>query len=85
MGNDNLKDMWNKLKTIYSKVSQEVVYSIFQGFFNYPKINKLKKYNKSVIQIFAEVRYLYKRLKTAIILVCDPWNTIAIVIALDTL
>lgn len=43
---DSLKDMWDKLKSKYSKVGQKVVYSILQELFNYPKINKLKKYNK---------------------------------------
>lgn len=54
------KDIWIKLKNIYSKVGQGVVYSILQMIFNYPRINKPKRYNKLVMQIIAEVRYLYK-------------------------
>ena len=43
---NNLKSMWDKLKNIYIKIGQKV---IFQELFNYPKINKPKRYNKSVM------------------------------------
>lgn len=59
------KQMWDKLKSIYTEVGQGVVYSILQELFHYPSITKPKGYEKSVMQIFAEVRYLYKRLRTA--------------------
>ena len=36
------------------------MYLIIQKLFNYLKINKPKKYNKLVIQIFIKVCYLYK-------------------------
>lgn len=54
--------MWDKLKTICTKVGQEVVYSILQELFHYLSITKSKGYEKSVIQIFAEVWYFYKHL-----------------------
>lgn len=79
------REMWNKLRSICSEIGQGVVYSILQELFNYPKINKPKGYDKPVMQIFAEVRYLCKRLRTAMTPGRDPWDTIAIVIALDTL
>ena len=79
------KEMWDKLKSICSKIGQRVVYSILQKLLNYPKINKPKGYDKPVMQIFAEVRYLYKRLCIAMTPGRDLWDTIAIVIALDTL
>ena len=61
------------------------MYSILQELLNYLKINKPKGYNKPVMQIFAEVRYFCKRLRIAISPSRDLWDTIAIVIALDTL
>lgn len=79
------KNMWTKLKTICSEVDQGVVYSIFQKFLHYPRINKPKRYNKSVKQIFAKVKYLYKHLQTTITLNCDLWDIIAIVIVLNSL
>lgn len=85
MNLNNPKDMWDKLRNVYTKVGQRVVYLIFQELFNYPKVNKAKRYNKSVIQIFAEVQYPYKRLRIAITSGHDLYNTFAIVISLDTL
>lgn len=52
------KNIWDKLKSVCTKIGQGVVYLILQELFNYLKINKPKGYNKSVMQIFAEVRYL---------------------------
>ncbi len=79
------KEMWDKLKSICTEIGQGVVYSILQELLNYPRINKPKGYNKPVMQIFTEVRYLCKRLRTAMTSGRDLWDTIAIVIALDTL
>ncbi len=79
------KQMWDKLKSVYTKIGQGVVYSILQELFYYPNITKPKKYKKLVMQIFAEVRYLYKRLQIAMTLNRDLWDTMAIVIALDFL
>lgn len=62
------KKIWNKFKSICTEVSQRVVYSIFQELFYYPKITKLKEYEKLVMQIFAEIKYLYKRLRLAVTL-----------------
>ena len=81
----NPKEMWDKLKSICTEVGQGVVYSILQELLHYPKINKPKGYEKPVMQIFAEVRYLCKRLRTAMTPGRDLWDTIAIVIALDSL
>ncbi len=58
------KEMWDKLKSICIEVGQGAVYSIFQELLHYPKITKPKGYEKPVMPIFAEVRYLYKRLQT---------------------
>ncbi len=79
------KQMWDKLKSICSEVGQGVVYSILQELFHYPSITKPKGYEKPVMQIFAEVRYLCKRLRTAMTPNRDLWDTIAIVIAFDSL
>lgn len=85
MNLESPKDMWEKLKSVCTEVSQGVVYSILQELFNYPKINKPKGYDKPVMQIISEVRYLCKRLRTAMAPGRGLWDTIAIVIALETL
>lgn len=79
------KEMWDKLKSICTEVGQGVVHSILQELLHYPKITRPKGYEKPVMQIFAEVKYLCKRLRTAMIPNRDLWDTIAIVIALDSL
>lgn len=65
---EDLKDIWTKLKNIYNKVGQGVVYLIFQEIFNYLRINKPKRYDKPIMQIFAEVYYFYKRFQIVMIL-----------------
>ncbi len=79
------KEMWDKLKSICTEIGQGVVYLILQELLNYPRINKPKGYYKPIMQIFAEVRYLFKRLQITMTPGRDLWDTIAIVIALDTL
>lgn len=58
---EDLKDIWTKFKNICNKIGQRVVYLNFQEIFNYFRINKPKRYNKPIMQIFAEVHYFYKR------------------------
>lgn len=82
---EDVKEIWNKLTSICSKIGQKVVYSILQKFLNYLKINKFKKYNKPVIQIFIEVWYSCKCLYTTMTPSWGIWDIIAIVIILDTL
>lgn len=77
------KEIWEKLKSVYIEVGHRVVYSILQELFYYPTIIKPKGYEKSVIQIFAEVKYLCKWLCMLMILSRDLWDTIAIIITLD--
>ncbi len=79
------KEMWDKLKSVCTEVGQGVVDSILQELLHYPKITKPKGYEKPVMQIFAEVKYLCKCLRTAMTPNRDLWDTIAIVIALDSL
>lgn len=79
------KEMWDKLKNIYPEVGQGVVYSILQKLLYYPKITKLKGYEKSIMQIFAEVKYLCKRLRMTMTPDRDFWDIIAILIVLDSL
>ena len=79
------KEMWDKLKSICIEVGQGVVYSILQKLLHYPKITKPKGYEKPVMQIFAEIKHLYKRLRLAMTPGQDLWDTITIVIALDSL
>lgn len=59
---ENPKEMLNKLKSISIEVGQGILYSILQKLLHYSKITKLKGYKKLVIQIFAKIKYLCKRL-----------------------
>lgn len=79
------KEMSNKLKSIYIKVGQGVVYSILQELLHYPKIIKSKGYKKLIMQILTKVEYLCKCLQTAMTLEQNFWDIIAIVIALNSL
>lgn len=58
----NPQEMWEKLRTACSQVGQGVVYSILQELLNYPRNTKPKGFEKSVMSIFADVRFLVKRL-----------------------
>ena len=82
---ENPKDMLERLRNICTEVGQGVVYSILQELLHYPAANKPKKYEKPVVEIFAKVQYLCKRLKAAMTEGRDQLKTMAIVIALDTL
>lgn len=81
----DLKEMWEKLCAACSQVGQGVVYSILQELLNYPRNNKSKGFKKPVMNIFADVCFLIKRLRAAIIPKWDIWDIIAIVVALDSL
>ena len=81
----NPKEMWEKLKSVCTEVGQGVVYLILLELFHYPSNNKPKEYEKPVMQVFAKVKYLCKRLRSAITPGRDLWDTIAIVIAFDSL
>lgn len=81
----DFKKIWNKLKSVYTKVIQGVVYLILQKLLYYLKITKPKRYEKLVIQIFAEVKYFCKCFHIVMTLGRDLWDIIAIVIAFDSL
>lgn len=77
--------MWDKLKSLCSETGLGVVYSILQELLTYPKINKPKGFNKSVTSVFVDVQFLCKRLRAAITPNKDIWDSIAIVVAIDSL
>lgn len=52
---------------------------------NYPHNTKPKAFEKLVMSRFADVRFLVKRLRSAITPNRDIWDSIAIVVALDSL
>lgn len=79
------KEMWDKFKSIYIKISPKVMYSILQELFYYPKITKPKRYEKPVMQIFTKIKYLFKRLQLVITPSQDLWDIIAIIIAFNSL
>lgn len=79
------REMWEKLCTTCLQVGQGVVYSILQEILNYPRVNKPKEFKKSVVSVFANVRFLVKRLRSAITPNRDIWDSITIVVALNSL
>lgn len=48
----DLRERWEKLRTVCSQVGQGVVYSILQELLNYPRNTKPKGFEKSVMSIF---------------------------------
>lgn len=58
--------MSKKLYATCFQVRQEIVYLIFQKLLNYPWKNKLKRFEKPVISIIADICFLVKRLQAAI-------------------
>lgn len=54
--------MWEKLHTICFQVGQGMVYSILQELLNYLRNNKLKGFEKLVMSVFADIRFLIKQL-----------------------
>ncbi len=61
------------------------MYSILQELLIYPKINRPKAFEKPVISIFAEVRFLVKRLRAAVTPNKNIWDSIAVVVATESL
>ena len=82
---DNPQAMWAKLQSVYSYVGQGVIYSILQELFNHPKVNKPKRYKKTITSVFANVQMLTKQLKAAFMPDHNIYNSIAIVIAFDSI
>lgn len=62
-----------------------MVYSILQKLFNYSRNNKPKDFEKLITSIFANVRFLIKRLQLAIIPTQDIWNSIVIIMVFNSL
>lgn len=81
----NLKEMWEKLYSAYSQVSQGVVYLILQELLNYLHNTKPKRFEKSVISQFIDICFLVKLLQLTITLNHNIWDRILIIIALDFL
>lgn len=77
--------MWDILKRICSKVGQNIVYFVLQEILNYPYIDKPKRYNKAVIEIFAKIHFFCKWLKVIMIAWHNFFDTIVIVIILNNL
>lgn len=83
--NTNLLKMWEKLCIVCLQVGQRVVYFIFQELLNHFCNIKPKKFEKSVISIFANIQFLIKWLQLAIIQNGDIGDSITIVVAPDSL
>ncbi len=82
---DDPKVMWEKFTAVCSHFGPGVVYLIFQELSTYPKINRPKEFEKPVTSIFAEVRFLVKQLRAAVTPNEDIWDSIAIVVATESM
>lgn len=51
----NFKRIWEEFYTAYSQLGQKVVYFILQELLNYLYTNKPKRFEKSVVNRFANV------------------------------
>ena len=52
---DKLKLMREKLKSVCSQIGPGAIYSILRELFMYPKINKLKGFEKSIKSVFSKI------------------------------
>lgn len=82
---DTSQVMWEKLKSMCSQTGTAEVYSIFQKLFGYPKVNKSKKFEKSVISHFSKIKVLVKQVRAVVTPNGDIWDSITVVVATDTL
>lgn len=58
--------MWQKLESVYYKISQKIVHSIYQEIPTYVKSNKPWGCEKYIESVFAKVQFLTKQLKAAL-------------------
>ena len=65
-GIDKIAEIWDKLRTTYLQVDQEVIYTILNELFKYTAANKAKGYIKSVNTVFEDIESLIERLKSAV-------------------
>lgn len=79
------KAMWDILKRICSEVGQGVIYLVPQEILNYSRIHKPKRYDKPVVKIFTEVRFLHKRLNAVMTIRHNLFDKITIVIIFNIL
>ena len=76
---------WETLRRVCSQVGQGVVYSILKELLNYPCVAKPLGYEKKSTAIFAEVKHLVQRLQAAVTEHRTIWDSITLVVALDSL
>ena len=76
---------WETLRRVCSQIGQGVVYSILKELLNYPRVVKPLGYEKRANTIFAEVKQLVQRLQSAVTEHQTIWDSITLVVALDSL
>lgn len=76
---------WETLRRVCSQVGQGVVYSILKELLNYSRVVKPLGYEKKATTIFAEVKQLVQRLQSAVTEHRTIWDSITLVVALDSL
>ena len=85
IGERNPVNLWNTLERISSRVGQGVVYSLLKEVLNYPQTNRPLGFEKKSTAIFGEVKQLVDRLQAAVTPNRTIWDSIVIVVALDSL
>lgn len=76
---------WETLRWVCSHVGRGVIYSILKELLNYPPVAKPLGYKKTATTIFAEVKQLVQRLQSAVTEHVTIWDSITLVVALDSL
>ena len=85
IGERNPQRSWEILRRVCSQVGQGVVYSILKELLNYPRVAKPLGYEKKTNTIFAQVKQLVQRLQSAVTNQRTIWESITLVVALDSL
>lgn len=85
IGGRNPQRSWETLRRVCLQVGQGVVYSILKELLNYPRVAKPLGYEKKATTIFAEVKQLVQRLQSAVTELRKIWESITLVVALDSL
>ena len=84
IGEKNPQRSWETLRRVCSQVGQGVVYSILKELLNYPRVAKPLGYEKKATTIFAKVKQLVQRLQSAVTEQRTIWESITLVVALDS-
>lgn len=85
MDEESPKNVWATLERVSIQVGQAVIFSLVRELLNYPRLNKQQGFEKPTFQIFGEVKQIMRRLQAAVKDEQTLLDSIALVVALDSL